>query len=188
MRGEIDKALAAGIPVVTVDSDSPTSRRLFFIGTNNYQAGVMGGRVLAERLKRKGNIVVFTIPTQANLIERLRGYEEALIDTEIKVVQTVDVRGNPALAFDKTMEIIKNSGLKVDGFVCLEATAGKEVADVLARHNVEGKTVIAMDTDEGTLNWIKRAASPPPSRRSRSRWRTTACMRSMTCTTTSRPI
>ena len=74
MRPEIDAALAAGIPVVTMDSDSPDSHRLFFIGTNNYQAGIMGGRVLAARLKGKGNIVVFTIPAQTNLIERLRGY------------------------------------------------------------------------------------------------------------------
>jgi ribose transport system substrate-binding protein len=156
MKGEIDSALAAGIPVVTMDSDAPGSHRLFFIGTNNYQAGLMGGRVLAEHLKGKGNIVVFTIPTQANLIERLRGYQEALSGTSIKIVQTIDIHGEPSIAFDKTMEIVKNTSMKVDGFVCLEATAGKEVADVLARNNVKDKTVVAMDTDEGTLEWIQK--------------------------------
>jgi ribose transport system substrate-binding protein len=156
MRPEIDSALAAGIPVITMDSDAPTSRRLFFIGTNNYQAGIMGGRILAQHLNGKGNIVVFTIPTQANLIERLRGYEEALSGTSIKIVQTVDIHGEPSIAFDKTMEIVKNDKMKVDGFVCLEATAGKEVADVLSRNNVKDKTVIAMDTDEGTLGWIEK--------------------------------
>lgn len=156
MKSEIDAAIAAGIPVITVDSDAPGSRRLFFIGTNNYQAGVTGGRVLAQRLNRKGNVVVFTIPAQANLIERLRGYEDALADTAIKVVQTVDVRGDPSIAFDKTVEIIEKSNLNIDGFVCLEATAGKEVADVLARRKVTGKTIIAMDTDDGTLDWIEK--------------------------------
>lgn len=156
MRSEIDAAIAAGIPVITMDSDAPDSKRLFFIGTNNYQAGVTGGRVLAKRLNGVGNIVVFTIPAQVNLIERLRGYEDALSSTSIKILQTVDVRGDPALAFDKTMQIIESGNLKVDGFVCLEATAGKEVADVLKRRNVQGKTVIAMDTDEGTLDWIEK--------------------------------
>ena len=156
MKGEIDAAIAAGIPVITLDSDAPGSHRLFFIGTNNYQAGIAGGKLLAQRLHRKGKIVVFTIPAQANLAERMRGYEAALADTEIRVLQSVDVRGDPTIAFDKTMEIITSAKVDVDGFVCLEATAGKEVADVLSRRNVQGKTIIAMDTDDGTLDWIEK--------------------------------
>src|SRR5271166_6968783 len=42
LKDSIDKATAAGIPVVTMDSDAPASKRLFFIGTNNYQVGVTG--------------------------------------------------------------------------------------------------------------------------------------------------
>ncbi len=42
-KDSIDKAVAAGIPVITLDSDAPASKRLFFIGTNNYQAGLAGG-------------------------------------------------------------------------------------------------------------------------------------------------
>ncbi|MGH9665318.1 MAG: substrate-binding domain-containing protein, partial [Bryobacteraceae bacterium] len=44
MKAPIDEAISQGIPVVTIDSDSPASERLTFIGTNNYQAGLMGGR------------------------------------------------------------------------------------------------------------------------------------------------
>ena len=29
---------------------------------------------------------------------------------------------------------------------------------VLARHSVQGKTIVAMDTDEGTLDWIEKGA------------------------------
>ena len=156
MKTEINAAIAAGIPVITVDSDAPGSQRLFFIGTNNYQAGIAGGKVLAQRMNRKGNIIVFTIPAQDNLAERLRGYEAALADTGIKVIQQIDIRGDPTLAFDKTVEIIESGKMNVDGFVCLEATAGKEVAEVLARRKVQGKTIVAMDTDEGTLEWIEK--------------------------------
>lgn len=156
MKTEIDAAIAAGIPVITIDSDAPGSQRLFFIGTNNYQAGVSGGQVLAERMKRKGNVVVFTIPAQANLADRLRGYEAALAGTGIKIVQTVDIHGDAAMAFDKTMEIISAGKQPVDGFICLEATSGKEVAEVLSRRKIEGKTIVAMDTDDGTLQWIEK--------------------------------
>ena len=97
MKPEINAAIAAGIPVITMDSDAPGSRRLFFIGTNNYQAGLIGGRVLVKKLNGKGQIVVYTIPAQSNLIERLRGYEDAIADSEIKILQTIDVRGDPTL-------------------------------------------------------------------------------------------
>ena len=48
LKDSIDKAVAAGVPVVTIDSDAPSSKRLFFIGTNNYQAGFTGGERLAQ--------------------------------------------------------------------------------------------------------------------------------------------
>ena len=52
----INNAIAAGIPVITMDADAPVSKRLFFVGTNNYQAGMLGGKRLAEELKDKGNV------------------------------------------------------------------------------------------------------------------------------------
>ena len=157
MKEDIDAAIAAGIPVITVDSDSPSSKRLLFIGTNNYQAGVMGGRVAVRELKGKGNVVVFTMPGQANLAERLNGYKFAFSESpNIKIVEEIDIKGDPRIAFDKANDIVEKRRDKVDAFVCLEALAGKEVADVLDRNKVTGKTVVAMDTDEGTLNWIQK--------------------------------
>ena len=157
MKADIAAAIAAGIPVITLDSDSPSSKRLLFIGTNNYQAGIMGGRVAAQQLKGKGTVVVFTMPGQANLAERLNGYKFALSEHPgIKIADVVDIKGDPRIAFDKTTEIIEKRRDKVDAFVCLEALAGKEVADVLDRNKVNGKLVMAMDTDEGTLNWIQK--------------------------------
>ena len=153
----IDKAIAAGIPVVTIDSDGPASKRLFFIGTNNYQAGFIGGQRLAQELKNKGNVVVFTMPDQPNLQDRLHGYKEALAKTpDIKITRVVDIQGDPRIAFDTATQIIGKERDKVDAFVCLEAQSGKEVAGVLDSYHVTGKTVIAMDTDPETLDWLKK--------------------------------
>ncbi len=157
LKDSIDKAVAAGIPVITMDSDAPTSKRLFFIGTNNYQAGFTGGLRLAQELKGNGNVVVFSMPDQSNLQERLRGYKEALARTpDIKITRVVDIQGDPRIAFDTTTQIIGKERDKVDAFVCLEAQSGKEVAGVLDSYHVTGKTVIAMDTDPETLDWIKK--------------------------------
>ncbi len=40
--------------------------------------------------------------------------------------------------------------------MCLEALSCSEVADVLDRAGIKGKTIIAMDTQEGTLNWMRK--------------------------------
>jgi ribose transport system substrate-binding protein len=157
LNDSISKAIAAGIPVVTIDSDAPSSKRLFFIGTNNYQVGFTGGQRLAQELHEKGNVVVFTMPEQPNLQDRLRGYKDALTRTpSIKITRIVDIQGDPRIAFDTTTEIVGKEKDKVDAFVCLEAQSGKEVASVLNSYHVTGKTVLAMDTDQETLDWTKK--------------------------------
>lgn len=157
LKESIDKAIAAGIPLITIDSDAPSSKRLFFIGTNNYQAGFIGGQRLAQEMKGKGSVVVFTMPDQPNLQDRLRGYKDALAKSpEIKITRVVDIQGDPRIAFDTTTQIVGKEREKVDAFVCLEAQSGKEVAGVLNSYNVKGKTVIAMDTDQETLDWIQK--------------------------------
>ena len=157
LKDGIDKAVAAGIPVLTIDSDAPTSKRLFFIGTNNYQAGLIGGQRLAQELKGKGNIVIFTMPAQPNLQDRQRGYKDALERSpNIKITRVVDIQGDPRIAFDAASQIIGKEKDKVDAFVCLEAQSAKEVAGVLNSYHVNGKVIMAMDTDPETLEWIQK--------------------------------
>src|SRR5579872_1456452 len=145
MRPDIDAAIAAGIPVLTMDTDSPASKRLIFVGTNNYQAGVMGAKVAVKEMHGKGNVVVFTMPGQTNLEDRLRGYRDTFANSsQIKIARVVDIAGNPRVAFDTASQIVGKEKDKVDAFICLEALAGKEVAEVLTRYNVKGKTVVAM--------------------------------------------
>jgi len=157
MKLDIDAAIAEGIPVITMDSDAPSSHRLLFVGTNNYQAGVMGGQLTAKRLQGKGSVMVFTMPGQANLNERLHGYDSVFANhPQIKIVEVVDIKGDPTVAFDRTVEIARKGIDKVDAFVCLEAMAGKEVAEVLHREGIKGKTIVAMDTDQETLEWIQK--------------------------------
>jgi len=157
MKADIDAAIDQGIPVIAIDSDSPSSKRLFFIGTDNYRAGIMGGEIAVKRLQGKGNVVVLTIPGQANLAQRLRGYQDAFASSpQIKIVQTVDMKGTPSIAFDATKEIVSAGKLKVDAFVCLEAQGCTEVAEVLDRSSLTDKIVVAMDTDQDTLERLRK--------------------------------
>ena len=156
LNEDINSAIAQGVPVIALDSDAPDSKRLFFVGTDNYKTGVMGARMVAKGLGGKGNVVVFTVPEQPNLKDRLRGYNDVFAEhPQLKITQVIDMRGDPRITFDRTMDIIEKA-VKVDAFVCLTSISGPEVADVLGRKNVTGKLVLAMDTDQRTLEGIQK--------------------------------
>jgi ribose transport system substrate-binding protein len=156
-REDINAAIAAGIPVITLDSDAPTSNRLYFIGTNNIEAGRLGGKRLVEKLGGKGNVVFFTYPEQPNLAERLEGYEDEISGhIGLKIIDVVDIKGNANNAFDAAqMYLAKTGADKIDAFVCLESDSGKAVAEVLKRAHATDRTLIAMDSDVDTLTDIQ---------------------------------
>jgi ribose transport system substrate-binding protein len=157
MTPEIDSAIASGIPVITVDSDAPESNRLYFIGTNNLEAGRLGGNRLATLLKGKGNVVFFTNPGQPNLDERLKGYKDVLSAyPAIKVVDVFDIKGDTGSAMDKAREYLADTGAqRIDAMICLESASGRDVAEAFKRSNAAGRVLIAMDVDEGTLELVR---------------------------------
>ena len=157
LQPQIDAAINAGIPVITVDSDAAGSRRLYFIGTNNLQAGVLGGKRLIEKLNGKGNILVFTLAGQPNTEERLKGLKDALsAKPDIKIVDVIDIKGDPRAAFDKAQEVLPQTGpKKIDGFICLESASGKMVSDAIKRANTNDRVLVAFDVNQDTLDGIK---------------------------------
>lgn len=153
----IDAAVAAGVPVITVDSDAEGSRRLYFIGTNNLEAGQMGGRRVVQKLGGRGNVVFFTLSGQPNTDERLKGFKDAFASRpEVKVAEVVDIKGDVHVAFDKTQEMLGRTGAdKIDAFVSLESASGKMVADAVRRANATGREVLAFDVSQDVLDGIK---------------------------------
>ena len=157
LQPEIDAAVNAGIPVITMDSDAVGSRRLYFIGTNNLEAGRLGGRRVIEKLGGKGNVVFFTIAGQPNTEERLKGFKDIFISRpEIKIVDVVDIKGDVRTAFDKTMEFMALTGAKkIDAFVCLDSASGKMVADAINRSKITDRLLVTWDVSQDTLDGIK---------------------------------
>ncbi|HLH33059.1 MAG TPA: substrate-binding domain-containing protein [Alloacidobacterium sp.] len=156
-QSDINAGIDAGIPIITMDSDAPHSHRLFFIGTNNLEAGHLGGqRVISQLPGGKGNVVFFSMPGQPNLDERFKGYQDVFADHPgIKTVEVVDIKGESTAAFDKAQQYMAQTGdKKIDAFICLEASAGKEVASVLKNDSAH-RLLVAMDVDPDTLNLIR---------------------------------
>jgi ribose transport system substrate-binding protein len=158
-QAEIDKAVAQGIPVICVDADVPDSKRLLYIGTDNFKAGRESLKLMAALVQDKGNIAVITISGQRNLDDRVAGLAEALTNfPAIKLTKILDDKGDTRSAFDQVSELIQKKE-KVDGIICLEATGGSGAAGALHRSNMEGKLpIVAFDNDPETLDWIDRGA------------------------------
>src|SRR3984893_11861856 len=66
-QAEIDKAIAQGIPVICVDADVPGSKRVMYIGTDNFKAGRESLKRMAALVPGNGNFAIITIPGQHNL-------------------------------------------------------------------------------------------------------------------------
>ncbi len=93
LRPSIDKAVAAGIPVICFESDAPGSRRLAYIGADNREAGTRMGQLLAQLLGGKGMVLVESgMPDMSSLRQRMEGLLDYLNrETDIQVL---DVRYN----------------------------------------------------------------------------------------------
>ena len=157
LKPQIDAAIEAGIPVITMDSDAPGSRRLYFIGTNNREAGRLGGQRVLEKLKGKGNVVFFTLGGQTNTEERLAGYKDILANhPEIHIVDVVDMKGDVTKAFDYAQQAMAQTGAKkVDAFISLESSSSKAIADVFKRSSASDRILVGWDVNPETLDEIK---------------------------------
>jgi ribose transport system substrate-binding protein len=74
----IDHAILQGIPVICIDADAPESKRVLFIGTDNFRAGQDSGKRMANLLGGQGRVVIIALAEQLNSEERVRGVNEAL--------------------------------------------------------------------------------------------------------------
>jgi ribose transport system substrate-binding protein len=155
----INAAVQSGIPVVCVDSDAPESRRILFIGTDNYHAGIEGGRRMATLLHGQGRVILITIPGQQNLDERVRGIKEAFKDSpHLQITQTLDDKGDPRSANDQVSALLEKKE-KIDGILCVEASGGPGAAEALHRLDLAGKIpIVAMDKSPETLDFIAQGA------------------------------
>ncbi len=158
-QAEIDKAVAQGIPVICVDADVPDSKRVVYIGTDNFKAGRESLKRIAALVSGKGSIAVITISGQHNLDDRVAGVADALANfPALKLTKILDDQGDARSAFDQVSELIQKK-VKVDGIICLEATGGSGAAGAVHRFNMEGKLpIVAFDNDPETLDWIDRGA------------------------------
>jgi ribose transport system substrate-binding protein len=76
----LDEA-AARCPVITHDSDAPDSKRLCFVGMDNYKAGRAAGKLVKEAIPDGGKIMIFVGRLeQLNAQQRRQGVIDEVLD------------------------------------------------------------------------------------------------------------
>jgi len=102
----IDKAVDAGIAVITFDSDASESKRTAYVGTNNKDFGVALGEELLKLKPEGGTYGVISGGAAApNLAERVDGVRQALAGSA-----WTEVPGSPTFSNDDVTLAVQQAG------------------------------------------------------------------------------
>ncbi|ANY67234.1 hypothetical protein BBD42_12720 [Paenibacillus sp. BIHB 4019] len=121
----INKAVQAGITVICFESDSPSSKRAAFIGTDHAAAGAQMGHMLSELLGGRGMVIVENGMTRMkSLSERLEGMLTYINEqTDIQVLDVLYNEGNETRALAQLEKMIDDHP-HFDALVSMDALSG----------------------------------------------------------------
>jgi ribose transport system substrate-binding protein len=150
----INRAVDAGIPVTTWDSDAPKSKRIVFYGVDDAASGRIMGEQTIKLLNGKGKVAIITSLGAANLQSRLEGVREALaVAPGIQIVETYDIKEDVI----RCAEIIATGTRRYPDLAAWISVGGWPVFTRNALAAIEpGKTkVISFDTISPALDLLR---------------------------------
>lgn len=153
----INKALEAGIPVVTFNTDNPRSNRLAFVGQDLVQSGRFAGDLIGKTMGGKGTIFITTLDAAAQWsLDREKGAREALAKyPDIKIVQTVNTGTEPQQIFS-SIENAMLANPTVNGILSMECCSTPAAGDWVTRNNKKGTVkIVGFDLLPKTLQYVK---------------------------------
>jgi simple sugar transport system substrate-binding protein/ribose transport system substrate-binding protein len=153
----IQRAMAQGIPVVTFNTDNPSSKRLAFVGQDLVQSGRTAGKLLADTLGGKGKVIITTLDAAAQWsIDREKGAREALAKyPDIKVLATQTTGTEPQQIYG-AVENAMQAHPDVDGILSLECCSTPAAGQYLQRNNLVGKVkIVGFDMLPETIKLVQ---------------------------------
>lgn len=155
----IDRAMKEGIPVLTFDSDAPKSKRICYIGTDNYQAGREAGKQMIKFLGEKGEYAIMTGGLGAlNLNERIRGFRDELKAAKVRVkeVNILACNDDPDKALLQIEDMTRSMPTLDAWFVTgCWATVSPQGAFLNALNHRKDMVIIGFDTVKEELLLVK---------------------------------
>ena len=147
---------ARSLNLICVDSDAPKSDRLMYIGTMNYNAGLLMGKEIVKLLPKGGQVAIFVGNLAArNASRRLQGIEHVIKGHGITIVAKKEDNQDYARARSNAENVI--SAFPHLSLMCgLYSYNGALAAAAVKAAGDKGKIkVIAFDQDPDTLQDIK---------------------------------
>lgn len=152
-----ERAMKAGIPVVLANCVVNSEDAYYaFLGSDNYNVGVVGGTKAAEILNGKGKVAILTMPGVLVHEQRKTGYLETFAKYPgIEVVAIADTKADPSVGLEKAAGIIQaNPDLAL--IVGTDSVGGAAAARAVLEAGKKGEIhIIGMDRDVDILNFIK---------------------------------
>jgi ABC-type sugar transport system substrate-binding protein len=154
----INKAVNAGIPVATFNSETKSkNKRLFFVGADSYVQGKTAGEAMVKILGGKGKVAVITgfFAVEAHE-ERRKGFVEYIKkNSEIEIVGEVENKDKGDIAYNQAQDFLNaNPDLSA-----IYVTAGGPFGAAKAIEDA-GKTgkvkMISYDFVDETMNFVKK--------------------------------
>ncbi|NOU96863.1 substrate-binding domain-containing protein [Paenibacillus sp. LMG 31456] len=158
-RALIDKAADRGIPVITVDTDEPGSRRLSYVGTNNWEAGTNMGELVVQAAGKRGSIGVLVGNEQAdNQRLRLAGFQSVI--NQYPELTIADVRSSniSRLQAARQAEEILSSHPQVGFMVGFSALDGVGIMEAVSHVKQREVSIFAFDDLAETKEGIRHCS------------------------------
>lgn len=154
----LDKARAAGIPVVIVDTDVNWRWKLSYVGADNRRAGRLAGEHIAKILGGRGKVAVIRgILGIATHEDRVAGFREALAQAPgIECVAVQPANSERALGMS-VMENLLTSYPNLRAVFATNDQMALGAVEAIAAHNLTGKVaVVGVDATSEAVHAVEK--------------------------------
>jgi len=156
----LDKARAAGIPVLIVDNDTPWPGKLSYIGTDNRVGGKLAGDFIVKSLGGRGKVaIVRGILGVSSHEDRVAGFQEAIAKAPgIQLVTIQPANSERALALT-VMENILTSNPDLNAVFATSDQMTLGAMEGVAAQHLSGKlVVVGFDAGKEAVRAVKSGA------------------------------
>ena len=156
MKPVIDAAYEKGVPVVCMDTEVADSKRLCFVGTDNYNFGCMLAEEVVRILDGKGKVLIETLdPTMTAMAERLAGTQDTF--AKYPDIEVLEVMAD--IDMSQTMANIENLVAKYSDFdcLCMNYVGGENIINVWKANGwtAEDKHAVVSDDIDPIILGVK---------------------------------
>lgn len=156
----LDKARAAGIPVLIVDNDTPWPGKLSYIGTDNRAGGKLAGDYIVKALEGRGKVAIIRgILGVSSHDDRVAGFQEAISQAPGIQVVTIQPANSERASALTVMENILTSNPDLNAVFATSDQMALGAMEGVAAQHLSGKIlVVGFDAGKEAVRAVKSGA------------------------------